>query len=779
MHWPVIVFAIGIWLCQQQSVLAEPLPFFLGAGAGFLLAFLLWRRKKRRAWQCVLLMACCLCGFAYANWRAELRLADRLPSALEGQNLLITGHIVDLPQTFDHGERFLFDPESAPPGVPAHLQLTWAVYENEKAPRAMPALHAGERWQLLVRLRRAHGNVNPNGFDFEGWMFERGIGAVGNVQPKSYVRLGGADTSALAWVDRWREVIRERFARVLPDSPWRGILVALVVGDQGSIPKDQWALFRQTGTTHLMSISGLHITLVAAMVGLAVGWAWRRIPWLALRLPAQKAAVLAGALAGLAYVLLSGFSVPAQRTLYMLSTAALAMWLERTAGVKRVLASALLVVLLLDPWAVLSSGFWLSFGAVGSLLLVGSMEGSTVGWIPRLTSWVRAQWAVTLFTLPMLLALFQQFSLVSPLANAIAIPVVSMLITPLALFYGVLPLPSLAHLANWVQGVLMAYLQFCAGLPFAIWQQAAPPVWLALPCCAAALWALLPRGVPGRWAGLLLFVPLLLWQPARPLAGLAQITVLDVGQGLAVHVRTASHDLLFDTGPRYSAQSDAGERTVLPYLRAEGVNHLDMLMVSHQDSDHAGGVRSILAGLPVLDYRASFPAGSGLVPPGARFQDCLRGQHWAWDGVVFQVLYPVPESVGLGNDGSCVLRVATQSGAILLTGDIERDAEDAILGDPPGPIHAEIMVAPHHGSRSSSQEPFVEAVHARYAIFTSGYLNRYHHPAPEVVARYVRDGAQPLRSDFDGAIRFDLDSVGITVSRARQTQARYWFDISR
>lgn len=778
MHWPVIGFAIGIWLCQQQAVLTEPLPFALGTCAVLLLWVLLRRRTPRAAF-CVLLGACLLGGFAYADWRAGARLADRLPQALEQQNLLITGQVVDLPQEFEHGVRFLFDVESSPVGVPQHLQLTWAVYEHAKGVQSVPQIHSGERWQLLVRLRRVHGNVNPSGFDFEGWMFERGIGAVGTVQTKVARRAGVAEWSVMAYIDRWREAIRERFVRVLPESPWRGVLVALVVGDQGSIPKDQWALFRQTGVTHLVSISGLHITLVGAIVGFAVGWVWRRIPWLALRLPAQKAGVLAGALAAFAYVLLSGFSVPAQRTLYMLATAALAMWLERTGGVKRVLACALLVVLLLDPWAVLSSGFWLSFGAVGVLLMVGSMDLAEEGWMARVQAWARAQWAVTLFTLPMLLALFQQFSLVSPLANAIAIPLVSMLVTPLALLFGVLPLPMLAHLANWLLGLMMVYLKLCAGLPFAIWQQAAPPGWLALLCCLAALWALLPRGVPGRRTGLLLFVPLLLWHPGRPAQGMAQVAVLDVGQGLSVHVRTASHDLLFDTGPKYSEQSDAGQRTVLPYLVAEGVGRLDMLMVSHQDSDHSGGARSILAALPVADYRASFPRDSGLVPSRAAFRDCLRGQHWEWDGVTFDVLHPVPESVGLGNDGSCVLRIATRGGSVLLTGDIESAAEDAVLANPVVPPRADIIVAPHHGSHSSSQEWFVQAVHARYAVFTAGYLNRYHHPAPEVVSRYVHDGAVPLRSDFDGAIRFDLDTGGIAVTRARQAQARYWFDISR
>lgn len=775
MHWLVSGFAVGIFLCQQRVALMEPLPFLLAACVMLLMACLLHRRLPLGA-SLALICACGLAGYAYAGWQAGARLAERLPRALEQQNLLITGRVVDLPQPLENGVRFLFEPEHAPSGVPRRLQLTWSVYDHARNPQVQPGVRAGERWQLLVRLRRVHGNVNPHGFDFEGWMFERGIGAVGSVQGKSFRRLGRAEGALGAGIDRWREALRERFARVLPDSPWRGILVALVVGDQGSITKDQWALFRQTGVTHLVSISGLHITLVGALAGVVVGWAWRRIPWLALRLPAQKAGVVAAVLAAFVYVLLSGFSVPAQRTLYMLATAALAMWLERRAGIRRILASALLVVLLLDPWAVLSSGFWLSFGAVGALLLMGSWQSAETGWLARLRLWGRAQWAVTLFTLPMLLALFQQFSLVSPVSNALAIPLVSMLVTPLALAFAILPVPLLAHLASWLLGLLMAFLGLCGSLPFAVWQQAAPPGWLVFACCTAGLWALLPRGIPGRWAGLLVFVPLLLWHPVRPEPGEARITVLDVGQGLAVHVQTASHDLLFDTGPRYSSASDAGERIVVPYLRAEGVSGLDMLMVSHQDSDHSGGARSVLAAMPVAEYRASFPRGSGLVPAHAAFRDCLRGQGWIWDGVRFDVLYPLPEAVGLGNDGSCVLRVQSRGAVLLLTGDIERDAEDALLGFDARGVQADIVVAPHHGSRSSSQQAFVAAVHARYAVFTAGYLNRYHHPAPEVEARYVRAGAQALRSDADGALRFETGPHGLAVVRARQAQARYWFD---
>ncbi|MDP5239904.1 DNA internalization-related competence protein ComEC/Rec2 [Uliginosibacterium sp. 31-16] len=527
---------------------------------------------------------------------------------------------------------------------------------------------------------------------------------------------------------------------------------------------------------HVISISGLHVTLIAALLAWAAGGIWRRVPRLALRLPAQKVALLAGVLAAAGYVLLAGSGVPAQRTLYMLAVAALALWLERGAGATRVMALALLVVLLIDPWAVLAAGFWLSFGAVGALLLMANAVPEQAGVGHWLLNWLRAQWAVTLFTLPMLLGLFQQFSLVSPLVNAIAIPLISIVITPLALLFALLPLPSLAEFANWLLGWLMGFLHWMAQLPLAVWQQAAPPFWLVAVCCVAALWAFLPRGVPARWIGLLSFLPLLAWTPLRPGAGEVQLTVLDVGQGLAVHVRTAGHDLLFDTGPQYSPETDAGERIVIPYLRAVGTPRLDRLVVSHDDNDHAGGADSLLAEYPVASWRSSLPDMHALRMFPVPHQPCRRGERWEWDGVGFELLHPFDDFSGSDNEISCVLRIETVAGAILLTGDIEQRAEAALLAQGPGKLQATLVVAPHHGSRSSSTPDFVAATGARSVVFTAGYRNRFHHPAQEIVARYVHGGASPYRSDQDGAIVFSFGVAGIAVRRERSVQQRYWHD---
>lgn len=530
----------------------------------------------------------------------------------------------------------------------------------------------------------------------------------------------------------------------------------------------------------LISISGGHVTLFAALIAWLVRRAWGKSPRLCLRLPAQKAAVLAGALAAFIYVLLSGFGVPAQRTLYMLLVAASGIWFGRNAGAVRCLLAALLIVLLYDPWAGLSPGFWLSFGAVAVLFWVGrelsAGDSSIMSWVRA--QW-RAQWAIIVLTLPILLGLFQQFSLVSPLANAIAIPLISAVITPLALLFAVLPLPSVAEFAHWLLGLLMRLLEWLAALPMANWQQAAPPIWLIATGVLAAFWALLPRGVPGRRAVLLVFLPLLGWTPLRPAVNQFDATVIDVGQGLAVHVRTAHHDLLFDTGPQYTPESDSGERVIHPFLRAAGVRHLDRMIVSHDDLDHSGGAPSLLKLMSVGEFMSSLPDEHALVRQAGGQHPCRRGDTWDWDGVRFEVLHPAEGTqAAKDNDHSCVLKISDARWSLLLTADIEAQSENDILAWDAARLRSSVMVVPHHGSKTSSQIGFIDAVGAKTAIFTSGYRNRFHHPAPEVVERYAATDALLLRSDLNGAVMLrepvEISEAGPVLAWERQQGARYW-----
>ncbi|MCM2288643.1 MAG: DNA internalization-related competence protein ComEC/Rec2 [Sulfuritalea sp.] len=784
----VLAFAGGIWLLQQQAALLG-LPWLAGLGGGAVLLFGLrrWLLKpwaaasqesalvaRRFAASALLAAAAAALGFVWAATFAQLRLADELPAALEGRDIELTGVVAGLPQALERGVRFEFDVEQAVAGVPPHISLAWYRGRDDDDDDASPLIpvRAGERWRFTVRLKRPHGNLNPHGFDYEAWLFERGIRATGYVRPRSAERIDAGVWQAGYAVEMLREAIRDRFRAVLPDAPYAGVLIALAIGDQHAIDPGLWQTFARTGITHLMSISGLHVTMLAGLAYLLVNWLWRRSARLPLRVPAQHAAAVGGLLTAFGYCLLAGFAVPAQRTLYMLGVVVAARLTAREIAGSRVLLLALLLVLLLDPWAVLAAGFWLSFGAVALLFHIA---GGRLGPVHWLREWGRAQWAVTLGMLPALLALFQQFSLVSPLANALAIPLVSFIITPLALL-GSLPLLdpllSLAHLFTvW----LMVFIDWLAGLPLAMWQQAAPPAWSVLLALLGGIWLLLPRGFPARWLGLLTFLPLLTVLPLRPAAGAATINVLDVGQGLAIHVQTAGHDLLFDAGPAFSADADSGNRIIAPYLRAMGVRGLDALVVSHADKDHEGGAASVLAALPVAIMKTSLPFEHALSAQPVPHELCRDGDAWHWDGVRFEMLHPGAEPLSRKtNDLSCVLRITAGGQTMLLSSDIEAVSERALLKGHPAELAAAVMTVPHHGSKTSSTAEFIAAVAARDVIFPVGYRNRFGHPKEEVVARYLQSGARLHRTDADGAVRVSLDRSGIDFRHERAERRRYW-----
>lgn len=780
----IAAFAGGVWLLQQQARLPAWADLAQLAGVvALLLAVAVLVRRQGRVAPVLVATAAGLAGFAWAAGSATLRLAEVLVPALEGRDIVVTGVVATLPQVHAQASHFVFEVEHASASVPRRLALSWYRGASAAERAAFRQVHAGERWRFTVRLKRPHGSVNPHGFDYEAWLLERGVRATG------YVRARNAPQrlDAMVWrpayaIARAREAIRTRFSQVLPDDGHTGMLVALAVGDQSSIPDWRWQAYRRTGITHLMSISGLHVTMIGGLLAWCAGGLWRRAPFLAVRVPAQRVAVLAGALAAGGYGLLAGFGIPAQRTLLMLAVVAIALWLGRRVATSRVLALALFVVLLTDPMAVRAPGFWLSFGAVAILMLAGSArlgDARRVGaWSEWPRRWLRAQWGITLALIPALLALFQQFSLVSPLANLVAIPVVSLLVTPLALLAAALPLDAplwLAHvLAAWLDGGV----DFLAALPIAVWQQAAPPPWAVLLGMVGALWLIMPRGLPARWLGLVLLVPLFAWTPPRPAAGTLRATVLDVGQGLAVHLQTAHHDLLYDTGPRYGSDADAGERVVVPYLRASGVRVLSSLVVTHADLDHAGGAQSVLAEMPVAWSRSSLPADDPILPAMPNHRPCRDGERWTWDGVRFAFLHPAPPDTAdktpvRRNDRACVLRADAGGHVLLLTSDIEAASERRLLGTPQR-LRAEVLVVPHHGSKTSSTPAFVAAVDPRVAVFPVGYRNRFGHPHAQVWARYAN--VRRMRTDRDGAVTVELGGDKTRAWRQREIDRRYWRD---
>ena len=784
MRLAALGFALGVWLLQVQPEL--PGIARIAVALALACALLAGSRFLRRAAPVFVLAAFAVFGFCWAAGFAELRLADCLDSELEGRDVAVTGVIAGLPQAFERGLRFDFDLESPETRVPRRVVLSWyGDVAGEKA-QEPPPLRAGERWRFTVRLRRPHGSVNPHGFDYEAWLLERGIRATG------YVRLPSrrsADPSArperLAefvprpgyWIERVREAVRERFRAALPERRFAGVLVALAIGDQRAIDPDEWQLFARTGVSHLMSISGLHVTMVAGLFAALVSFAWRRSERLMLALPAQKAAALAGFLAALAYCLLSGFAVPAQRTLYMVGVVAAALWSGRTQSASRVLAAALFLVLALDPWAVLSPGFWLSFAAVAVILYVGAGRTAPAHWLMQ---WGRVQWAVTLGLAPLLLVLFRQVSVVSPVANAVAIPLVSLVITPLALAGAVLPFVWILELAHALMEALMALLQWLALLPGAVWHQHAPLPWTVPLALVGIAWLLLPRGFPARGMGLLLMLPLFALAPPGPRPGELWVTVLDVGQGLAVLARTGNHALLYDAGPAFNAFADSGNRVIVPYLRGEGIERLDALVVSHDDNDHAGGAASVLEAVPTGMLWSSLPADHPLLEAARWRSPCIAGRAWKWEGVRFEFLHPAKEIPPgprvRANNLSCVLRIEAPGGRVLLTGDIEREAERELLERAPERLRAEVLLVPHHGSGTSSTPEFVRQVAPRYAVFTVGYRNRFGHPREDVLARYRDAGSTVLRSDTGGALELRFRREATEVVAWRDRARRYWHE---
>jgi len=733
-------------------------------------------------------------GVCWASSFALWRMSDALPRAWEQKTIAIEGVVSSVPEATERGVRFRFDVEkilTKEAVVPQHISLNYYhdnQYSNNKnksfsddsqrESATLAQFKAGERWMFSVRLKRPHSTINAHGFDFESWALAENIRATGSIKNKAGIK----KITDFVWrpsdvVERLREQVQKRIANVLAGKPYSGIIQALVMGDDNQIGVENWQVFLRTGTSHLMSISGLHITMLAGLAFGFVSFFWRRSPKLMMRLPTRKAATIAGVFVALAYALIAGFSVPTQRTVYMLLVFAVALWSGRQLVISQVLAMALLIVVLLDPWSVISPGFWLSFGAV-AMLAYGL--GGRVGKTQWFKAAVNTQYAVTIGMLPMLLIMFGQASIVSPIANAFAIPLISIVVTPLALLGSFLFIDAPLHLSYKVLEIGMIVLQWLNQLPLASWQQHEPAAWTLIPAILGVLWVLLPRGFPMRWLGFIGFLPMLLIMPIRPEMGDMKVTVLDVGQGLSVVIQTAKHNLVYDAGPKFNEQSDAGSRVVVPFLYGEGIKKIDGFVVSHNDIDHSGGMLSVLALMPVAWIASSLPEDFDISNTQKKMQ-CFAGQSWVWDGVQFEILHPSIESYSEAslkdNSRSCVLKVTSHVGSILLTGDIEKSDEIELLNLHTGKLKSDVLVAPHHGSKTSSTLEFIEAVAPKVSVFTNGYLNRYGHPNPVVFERYQSTKSLLYRSDYSGAIELDFaNHRDIQIVTWRDRYQRYWHD---
>lgn len=690
-----------------------------------------------------------LFGFVWACCSAQAALDDRLPAALDGRTLWLEGRVSGLPEVGEGVVRFqLEQAESREHRLPERLRLSW--YDG-------PPLLVGERWRLAVKLKRPHGLVNPQGFDYEAWLLAQRIGATGSVKQGERLR---AATGPYAW----RDALRQRLLRVEAHGRAGG-LTALVLGDDSGLSHADWRVLQDTGTVHLLVISGQHVALLAALLyglvaGLArLGWWPRALPWL----PWACAVAFAGALG---YGLLAGFEVPVRRACVMVALVLLWRLRFRHLGLWWPLALAFIVVLLAEPLASLQAGFWLSFGAVAVLAWVfGGRLGAWSWW----RIWWRAQWTLALGLLPLFFALGLPLSASGPLANLLAVPWVSLLVVPLALLGTLLlPIPWLGEALLWLAGglleMLFQALAWIAGI-LPAWLPTALPLWAWLIGSLGALLCLLPAGVPMRALGLAMLLALFVAPRERIAQGHAEVWQLDVGQGSAVLVRTREHVVLYDAGPRFG-DFDLGERVVLPSLRQLGVSRIDLMLLSHADSDHAGGAQAIALGMPVERVLSGEAA---VLPASLLARPCVDGASWQWDGVRFTTWRWARAEEG--NQSSCLLKVEAGGERLLLTGDIDGAAESALLGAGRD-LRAEWLQVPHHGSRSSSSARFLAAVKPTYALLSRGRHNPFGHPHPSVLARYQARGVVLHDSAERGAVRLLLgQQEGASSWRERP---RFW-----
>lgn len=759
----VILFAVGTGAAQFSPVLI-PVWSLILAAIFVAPCFLLSGLRP---------VAVLLIGVLWALLRADLALDDEWPSALEGRDVVLIGTIAGLPERGERYLKFDLDVERArfdnqPVGFTGRVRLRW--YDAPK--RAYAQLKSASKWSLTARLKQPHGYYNPGGFDYEAYLYRQSVRATGYIrEAKANTRLVGADGGSLQSL---RQVLRDGLDKSMEHVRYRGLLRALALGDRSSISNFEWNTLRATGTSHLIAISGLHVGFAAGIGALLGLWVGRFVSIFHGAVAAPRVGAFSALCFALAYAALSGFEVPAQRAFVMAAVFLLGVLFRRHAWTTRGLCMALVVVLIIEPASVHDPGFWLSFCAVAVILgWIASRENLPAG--GRLLEAIKLQWVLSLALLPLVAAFFGVASLVSAPSNMLAVPVVMFSIVPLCLLsvvsvaVGFEAVASVClGLADEVLGVLWTILDWFASLDYS-YVPLQLEVWQSLVLLSGFAWMGLMKH-RARNLGLVCVAVLFMPAPSAPGYGEFRVSVLDVGQGLSAVVKTEHHTLIYDTGPRYPSGFSLANAVLIPYLRKQSVATVDVLIISHGDNDHRGGFEDLRSQLPVKRILSSIAHEL----PDSEY--CIEGQRWRWDGVIFEMLHPGDRQSPAHNNASCVIRVSSPHGAVLLTGDIETEVEYSLQRRQDFNLQSDVLLVPHQGSATSSTSSFIDRVNPRWAIVAAGYVNRYGHPRPEIMARYRSRGIIVKNTARAGAVIARVSRDGIRVRGWRESRPRYWLD---
>lgn len=721
-----------------------------------------------------------LAGIIWATWIATTTLQFQLPKKDEKQIRLIKGIVASLPAQNKQEMRFLFAVRKGLHNTGNSNKKIHHFYVQLTMRPPIYAIHVGDTWQFYVKLKRIHALMNPGGIDFENIAFAKNVRAHGYIDTKR-----PAQFVTHHWyhypTQQIREIIKERIKRILPDLPSAPWLLALILGDRSEVNPADWEILRATGTNHLMAVGGLHIGFVTGFIYLIIFHIWRRLPRLTLKLPGQEAASYGALLTAFFYSACAGFSIPTKRALLMLVAWLTSLLIRKKINPWTSWLLAIFIVVSADTLVVRQTSFWLSFGTLALIIycMFGRLNPHGYWW-----RWGRVQWIIAVGLLPFSIVCFFEFSLIGIIANTIAIPLLGFMILPFCLLSAIFVffIPKVAEFLLWIAATnlnfLWKMLVWLAQFNGAIMHTAMPNFMVFFITILAIIVLLAPRGFVAKPLSIIFLLPLFIYSNDKPQEGDFWLTQLDVGQGLSVVIQTKSHVLVYDAGPRFSSAYDMGESVVLPFLYSQSIKNIDMLVVSHGDNDHMGGSSALIKAFFINSIKTSVP--NKIHAANKIAQYCLANDFWEWDGVKFQFLYPYQDTLTLGNDSSCVLLIANAKHRVLLTGDIEKFAEHTLLERNPSQLAADILVAPHHGSKTSGLKDFIQHVHPTFVLYGIGYLNRYRFPHPSVVRSYARIKALQFNTAKSGAIQFKIQKMNPLIAKPfeyRKANRHYWTEI--